>query len=552
MFSGWLARIAPRPDHPMRDIKSAQRILDELPKSDTYKCLQELSAWVESLVQAEGYRLPVRASILKLLDDQGYAIQRKLQQEYLAQNRQAKYREQALWRALVDYWRSLVNGYLYCLDAYAMGARGADALKPLLPLIAARALHAVAAMHKAMLLHYGPVDDSVWHSLSRVWLFIEGRRLETCKVSLYEHSQAPSALQSEFMKCLFLSSSSPDCLLPQQIDLVERLIDDVAEHFVLSHDPDSRSAFIYDLAVPRPPGRLVAGMAVTGRMRFIGPSMASVKLQELSRALDNPSAISAAGYSYIAPAASLRSVLQHLLFYWSMTPPERRWPRLPAFGRLTVLHGFSDVMRSILYSKLSVRPAVLDNRAMLERQKQDLDMFGFVTAETRQLLDELSASESEQERRAESWLVQNVSLGGYGAILPTVRADWLQIGCLLATRGDDGDWQVGVVRRLQYDAERQTHVGIEILAARMMAVRVKLEGHAHERDNGEEYAILFAATLAGASTCSLLMRAGSFMARRQYRLSELERQYLVEPIQRLEQGEDFEIVEFNVLCSLND
>lgn len=552
MFGGWLARIVPRPDHPMRDLKSAQRILDELPKSDTYKHLQELSAWIESLVQADGYRLHARAAILKLLDDSGYAVQRKLQQEYLSQNRQAKFREQAMWRALVDYWRALVNGYLYCLDAYAMGARGADALKPQLPLIAARALHSVSAMHKAMLLHYGPVDDNVWHSLSRIWLFVEVRHLEACKVSLYEHSQASSSLQSEFMKCLFLASSSPDCLLPQQIDLVERLIDDVADNFVLSHDPDSRSAFVYDLAVPRPPSRLVSGMAVTGRMRFIGPSMASVKLQELARALDNPSAVSAAGYSYIAPAASLRSVLQHLLFYWSMTPPERKWPRMPAFGRLTVLHGFSDVMRSILFSKLSVQPAVLDNRGLLERQKRDVDMFGFVTAETQKLLDNLAATESEQEQRAESWLVQNVSLGGYGAILPTVRADWLQIGCLLVARGDEGDWQVGVVRRLQYDAERQTHVGIEILSARLAAVRVKLEGHPHERDNGEEYAVLFGANLAGASTCTLLMRTSSFLVGRQYRITELENRYLVEPLQRIEHGEDFEIVEFNVLCSLND
>ena len=72
--------------------------------------------------------------------------------------------------------------------------------------------------------------------------------------------------------------------------------------------------------------------------------------------------------------------------------------------------------------------------------------------------------------------MQNVSLGGYGAILPLLRSDWLQIGCLLAVRGEHGDWQIGVVGRLQYDAERQTHVGIEVLAARLMAVRVRMEG----------------------------------------------------------------------------
>lgn len=549
---GWLNKLAPRPDHPMRDVRAAQKIIDELPKSDPYKCLLELAAWVESVVQASGYRLQTRAAIIRLLDESGYPVQRKLQQEYLVQNRQVKFREQAVWRALVDYWRALVNGYLYCLDAYAMGARGADALKPMLALLAGRALHAVACMHKTMLLHYGPVDDSVWHCLSRIWLFVESRRLGDLPFELYEPAQQTTSLQAEFMKCLFLSCSSPDSLLPQQIDLVERLIDDVADGFVLSNEPDSRSAFVYDLAVPRPPGRLVAGMPVTARMRFIGPSVASVRLQELARALDNPSAVSAAGYSYVAPAASLRSVLQHLLFYWSMTPPERKWPRMPAFGRLTVLHGFSDVMRAVLYSKLDVKTTVLDNRSALERQKRDLDLFGFVTAETQQLLDSLSASQSEQEQRAESWLVQNVSLGGYGAILPLLRSDWLQIGCLLAVRGDHGEWQIGAVRRLQYDAERQTHVGIEILAAKLMAVRIRQEGLPHERDNGDEYALLFGDSLANLPTCSLLMRAGSYQAGRQYRVAEMDRQYLFEPINRVEHGEDFDIVEFNVLYALSD
>lgn len=64
---GWLTKLAPVPDHPMRDLKAAQRIVDELPKGDAYKCLLELSAWIESVVQASGYRLQTRAAIIKLL-----------------------------------------------------------------------------------------------------------------------------------------------------------------------------------------------------------------------------------------------------------------------------------------------------------------------------------------------------------------------------------------------------------------------------------------------------------------------------------------------------
>lgn len=541
----WLNKLRPAPDHPMRDVKAAQTILDQLPRIDPHKYVLEVAAWIESVTQASGFRLSNRAAIIRLLDEAGYPLQRKLQQEYLPQNRQSRLREQAVWKALVDYWRALVNAYLFCLDASAMNAREAESVKPALPLLCARALHAAGCMYKTMLLHYGPVDDSVWHGLSRIWLFVEGHQLQDVQVGLYPHLQRPTTARIEFTKPLMLACSSAHSLLPPQIDLAERMIDDVASHFVMGNEPDSRSAFVYDLAVPRPPSRLVAGMMVTPRMRFVGPGMASVRLEELSRVLDNPAAVSAAGFSYAASAVSLRTVLQHLLFYWSMSPPERQWPRMPVFGRLTVVHGYANVMRSVLFSKFDIAPAPQATRDLLLRQKHDLEQFGFVTNETQQLMD-TARDEDADDLQAENWLVQNVSLGGYGAVLPALRSDWLRVGCLLAVRGAQGDWQIGVVRRLHFDAERQTHVGIEILAARLTPVRIR-PASTPRRDDSEEYALLFALSLAGMTSGTLLVRAGNSQPGQTYLLSGPDQPVRVEWAALRERGEEFELVEFRVL-----
>lgn len=551
-MTSWLRRISPKPDHPMRDLKAAQRLLTDLPQGDPYKSLQEITAWVESVTHASGYKLNVRASILLLLDDAGFGFQRKLQREYLTQTRTAKFRERAIWRALCDYWKALVGAYLFILDAYAMGARGADAAKPQVAMLASRGLHAVSMLHKAMQLHYGPVEDLVWGGLSRLWLFVEAQGLQATSVSLYEHSEKPTCAQAEFLKTLFLAASSPDSLLPQQIDLAERTIDDVAEYLVVGAEPDSRSAFYFDLSAQQPPGRLVMGMALNPRMRFIGPSMASVRLQELARALDNPSAISASGSGVGAPVSSLRQVLQHLLFYWSLTPPERKWPRLPAYGRLTVVHGFADVARAVMFARLNPSAGGADARDHMERQKRDIDTYGFVTDETQRLMHEAAPPISDIEQRAESWLVQDISLGGFGAVLPQLHGDWLRIGALTGIKTDRlADWQVGVVRRLQYDMERQIHIGVEVVAACVTPVRIELDRPDPERQLGEEYALLVGTSIAGAETCSVLMRGGIYLIGRQYRLAERDQVYLLEPISLREQGDGFEIIEFNVLCQLS-
>lgn len=45
-------------DHPLADMKSAQALLDDIPKHDSIKALQELADWVEAISeQADGLKL---------------------------------------------------------------------------------------------------------------------------------------------------------------------------------------------------------------------------------------------------------------------------------------------------------------------------------------------------------------------------------------------------------------------------------------------------------------------------------------------------------------
>ena len=73
-------------DHPMADLKSAQALLEDLPKSDALKALQELTAWVESVREQAEFRMDHQLAVLRLLDETARPFERKLMREYFAAN----------------------------------------------------------------------------------------------------------------------------------------------------------------------------------------------------------------------------------------------------------------------------------------------------------------------------------------------------------------------------------------------------------------------------------------------------------------------------------
>jgi hypothetical protein len=60
--------------------------------------------------------------------------------------------------------------------------------------------------------------------------------------------------------------------------------------------------------------------------------------------------------------------------------------------------------------------------------------------------------------------VDNMSDGGYGAIIPPKAGDWVRVGALVGLKSDTSrDWAVGLIRRITIDEHKQRRVGIELL-----------------------------------------------------------------------------------------
>jgi len=487
-----------KPDHPMADIKEARKLFEELPSTDAFKCTEELTHWLESVMAEEGFKPEYRAQLVQLLDETAQTHVRKLARDYMASSRLAKAQEMRLWKAINEYWRHAALAYAGCIELYATGAKGADALKGSMPLLLARALRALGSHLKWMYVRYGPMDQSVWGVIAKVYALAETRKFAQFPVTLYPGVPGESTPEQEFLKAVMLSASSPDSLLPLEIELCERLIAHFCASFTLRLDQQPDIAYWIDLATNQAPLRLARPPQRAPTLRFFAAGKALEELETLTGNIKTTGRVPVQvnlGGNY--PAEVVLDVLNHLALYWSPKPPERRHQRHRVKSRLNVVHGFDGVL-----GVFGAGPG------------DDADM--------------------------ESWIVEDVSAGGFGAGIPEIRGEWLKIGCLLGLQPEGGDtWVLGVIRRLYRESPLKGSVGIQTIARSAELVQLSVSGGA-----GGETGILIGDGSEQPGEARVLLRSGGFVPGQNLEYQKGAATCLLMPQGVVESGEEYELVKF--------
>ena len=491
---------AGKPDHPLADPKEAQRALEALPAHDPLKALEELAHWHESVAATEGFRPEHRFQLLFMLDEAAQPRLRKLSRDYLGATRPSRVQENRMWTHVYDYWRQCGQAHARAIDAVLQGARGADAAKPLLPLAVSRALRAIAQQVKWLHLRYAPVDPAIWRVLNGVYAFAELSGItESTVPALYPGLPGETSPRLEFVRALVLNVSSPDSLLPAQVEAAERLIGDFTASFPLSAKSLPNATHWTDLAQGMGPQRLLKAPQPGLGVRYLSSGAAMSELQAMLARIEATSILPAA----FGPGAPITDgegaldLLRHLILYWAPVAPERKHPRHSVKSRLTIVHGYDAVSGA-----LSGRPSL------------DFD-----------------------EQPAESWIVENVSAGGFGAVVPQAKGDWLKIGTLLAMQPDGGNnWLVGIIRRVSRSAS-EARIGIQTLSRAPELAKFTLHGR-------EEVAILLPAPGLGTGEAAIALRAAVFVPGLNLQNERAGRHYIYLPQGVAERGEDYDIVRF--------
>ena len=76
MVLKWI--VGSKVDHPLADPKEAKALVSELPSHDYLKALEEITRWLESLAEAEGFKLERLFEIAELLDSTAQPHHRRL------------------------------------------------------------------------------------------------------------------------------------------------------------------------------------------------------------------------------------------------------------------------------------------------------------------------------------------------------------------------------------------------------------------------------------------------------------------------------------------
>jgi hypothetical protein len=489
-----------KPDHPLADPKEAKRLLEALPDNDPVKALDELMHWMESVAAVEGFKPEVRIQLLLQLDDAAQLRVRKISKDYFADARPSRFQENRLWTALHGYWKQAGYSYARAIDLFVQNVKGVDAAKAQLPLLLVRTLRSFAQQVKWMHMRYGPIDLATWGVFNSVYAYAEMRQLAQTKTAVYAGQPGESTPQLEFLKGAMFSVSAPDGLLPMEVELAERLIGAYAPRFVIGTAPAPAFVFWTDLAQAMTPARASRAPQPGPALRCFGAGAALEEVHGLAEQVMVGGKVPAelnlgAG---IQPHDVLE-VARHLHLYWSSQPPERKTQRHPVKSRLSVTYGYEGVV------------GVLGGSDSLDFDNQ----------------------------KSESWIVENVSAGGFGAVVPQLKGDWLRVGALLALQPEGGsNWVLGVVRRVNKTATQQARVGIETLSKSPVLSQFGISG---VKTVSEQGVLLKNGESAEAR---IVLKPGVFAPAQNLEIARGERHHVYIPQAVAERGEDYEIARF--------
>jgi hypothetical protein len=422
-----------KPDHPLADLRSAQKLLDELPKNDVHKVLLDIAEMIESAAGNDSFKLDHQFAVLRLLDETAQPYVRKLTAEYFAPRELNQFQEARLWLVLGNLSRLTAIAYCTVFDRYVSADKGSNTIKAQAPLLMARALNALTMQLKYICAHYELVEYAIWENLAHIISYAEQQQCMDAQVNLYPGIVGNTTVKCEAGRLLGWYGSGVNSLSPVHLHLTERIMAQYCLDVSVHAQQNESNLFSFDMKDPDAPKRVKVNAAISASTRFISMPAMRPKLERLMTTLEKnivPTDLQLGG-SY--GAELIKEAVRHLVNYL-MGPPVRASVRRKIKINFNVENSFSGVR---------------------ERVKE-------------------GASFS-NERQV--WTIEDISANGFLTVLPYKGGDDIRIGSVMGIQMEGvPHWGVAVVRRLLRNEMYQLNVGTEILATQVASVSLSQSG----------------------------------------------------------------------------
>ena len=438
----WIKKDAGHPDHPMRNPAEAAKLLAAMRNADPLAALTDLSAWLDAAKEIPDDQEKLRGDILALIQEASEAHLSKLLAQFLAKPSAQQAAHESAWNALHNYLRALADAL--CTSARHLLQRAkADASLQLAGAAgAARGLHACRLLAKLYLVHYMDVPAKLWQTVYAVHGDAERADCAATAVRMYAAHKTSTSVTQELLRLLMLQSSAPEMMAPEQIEVADRVTEQLGEHFTLRPRGVADNVFCFDPAGDRPPHR--APGAPGGESRYFGAGMAYDELQRLYRELATAKAADIKIFGKdIAPHVQV-SAARHLLVFWSQANRYAPPAHSPASGTLQVIHGYAHVWQHLS----RVRSATM----------------------------ELSLAEDGDgpPQAPENWTLHDTGGNELGAEIPQRSGAWARSGDVLAvSTGSDQDCWLGVIRAMHAEPGGSMRANIAVLSRAPQAVQLR-------------------------------------------------------------------------------
>lgn len=490
-------------DHPMADIKSAQALLNELPKNDALKSVTELTDWIESVTSGESFKLADQLAVLSLLDETAQSYSRKLSCEYFTLADLNTFQGNRLCLVLGNLARTTAAAYVVLFDRYCSDEKAAVAIKASVPLLVARAVSAIRAQLKYAAMHYGPHDEKLWHTLAQLYRHAEQQLYLNTPLKLYHALSETSSVKREAGQLMAWYACGINSLHPRVIHLVERLFVQFGDMVEVSDEFNEFTLFGFDLAHPLGSVRINPEATMHPLMRYISMAQMQDKLVALIKVLEKNSIPKELSLCCAATPEWVTEAAQHILRYL-VSPPQRLGKRSEIKAELNVLVGYENVIAC-------------------------------------------SMGQESSEPVTMRFVLENACSSGFRAVLSGRGVDSVQIGQLFGIQ-TTGAPRLGVVivRNLLRDAEGQLHVGAELLSSQVSNVTLQQSAGG---GTGCYQSALWLHARAGIEngTTRLLMPLESFSMQRSFKTNFDGKDRLLIPAELYENGPDYDLVSFRVI-----
>ena len=546
-------------DHPMADIKSAQALLEDLPKNDAHKLLMELTEWIESVSENTDFKLDHQFAVLRLLDEAAQPHVRKLTREYFTRNEPGKFQENRLWLVLGNLSKRTADGYYKVFERYCKAEKGSNTIKAQLPLLLVRAVNAMVGQLKFVCVRYGHVDKTIWTNLAQIFSHAELQQCLDTPVSLYPGVAGNTSVKCEAGHLLGWYGCGINTLKPLYMHLTERLVAQYCMTIDVHARQGEHDLFSFDPSRPAAPKRVKVD-EMTRRAQASGAGMSSSRLlpqsagyaitSDLASVVGSPSRMASSSISNVSEADATAHPATRFISMAGMQPKLESLIKtlgkkvMPDDLTLGVGYDAESVLEAAQYL-LDYMTAPPLRRSVRRKVKINMSVVqGFSST-----VERTNAGLNFNEEKPVQWEIEDIGANGFRTVLPAQVSDEIRIGSLLGVQpAGVQNWGVAVVRHMIRDDQNQLHVGAEMLTNQITAVALIQSGEGGGAfEDGQTALWLYEKQGESAGEARLLMKADTYDGHRSL-LSELNgKDYLLIPNGLLEKCLDCDLARFRLI-----